>query len=98
MLASLQDLGNVFYFIAGIPLLISMYKSRKNMKGFNPYTFVLFIMGNFCFLPIALALGAHVAIALNLLTTTYQSIALLWILRRPTYLPVRLLNEKDSRE
>lgn len=77
----LLDIGNILFFIANIPQLITAFKNRKNLAGLSygllSFYFagtVFFALGNFF-------VGATIAPILCIISLFFYAIQIYWKLR-----------------
>jgi uncharacterized protein with PQ loop repeat len=78
---TLVNLGNVIFFLANLPQVITAFKNRKNLIGlsFN-YLFWLFL-GTICFALGNCYLGAYIASILCVISLFFYGIQMFWKLK-----------------
>jgi hypothetical protein len=75
---NLLDIGNIIFFIANFPQLITAYKNRRNLVGLSAKLLVGYIIASIFFIWAGIQTGGYACVVLNLINEGIYMIQLYW--------------------
>jgi uncharacterized protein with PQ loop repeat len=77
----LLDIGNIVFFLANLPQIITAFRNRRNLAGLSTNLLIGFFIGTVLFAIGNYSVGAIVASALCVIELVFYSIQLFWKLK-----------------
>lgn len=72
------DVGNLVFFVASIPQMVTAYRNRKDLKGLSSMMLLGFVIASSCFAVGNASFGAYIASVLNNLCSCLFVVQLYW--------------------
>lgn len=69
LVAILLDVGNIIFFIASFPQLITAYKNRKNLKALSKWMLIGYTFATACFAGVGYLANAPLTLVFNIFNT-----------------------------
>jgi len=77
-IGGILDVGNVIFFIANFPQMVTAYKHRTNLSGLSGMMLALYMIATVFFGMVAYLTGGHLATALCITNEFFYTCQLYW--------------------
>jgi uncharacterized protein with PQ loop repeat len=77
-IGTLLDIGNIVFFIANLPQLITACKNRKNLSGLSGTMLILYMVATIFFGLVAFMIGGYLATILCIINEFFYMAQLYW--------------------
>ena len=74
----LLDIGNIIFFVASFPQLITAYRNRSNLIGLSSKFLIGYLIASNFFIGAGLLTGGYACVVLNAINEVFYGIQLYW--------------------
>jgi len=75
------DIGNIIFFVANFPQLITAYKNRRNLVGLSSKLLIGYIIASLFFISAGVVTGGYACVILNIINEAIYAVQLYWKLK-----------------
>lgn len=76
--ALILDAGNIIFFVANLPQLVTAYRNRQNLRGLSSKMLIGFILSTVMFILAGLVLGGALTVILGVFNVLFFAAQLYW--------------------
>lgn len=79
LVAPFLDIGNIIFFVAGLPQMIAAYRNRKNIKGLSLTMLLGFFIASILFILVGIITGGIFVVVLGCLNEIMFASQIYWL-------------------